>query len=214
MVRRGLMVVLVLAGLAAGRADASTIFAENFDSENGGVANGATLNYTGFSNFTVGDGSVDLIGNGYFDFIAGNGLYVDLDGSTGNAGVQTANALPLVAGNYVLSFNLAGSHRGGNESVVINVFGDNGSYGSINPTLASTDGFTLFQIPFTLASLDNHVRFSFSNGGGDNMGALLDNVSLDTADPAPAVPEPTSLLLLGTGIAGLGVRARRRLFRS
>ena len=66
-----------------GAASATPIFEDNFDSENGG--NGVT-NYTGFINWTVTDGTVDLIGNGYFDFFPGNGLYVDMDGSTNNAG--------------------------------------------------------------------------------------------------------------------------------
>ncbi len=44
------------------------------------------LNYAGFANWDVLDGFVDLIGNGFFDLLPGNGLYVDLDGSTGDAG--------------------------------------------------------------------------------------------------------------------------------
>ena len=94
--RRMLGLLVVLVGLAAGRVDAAVIFSDNFDGENGGVG---ALNYAGFANFTVSNGSVDLIGNGYFDYLPGNGLYIDLDGSTSDAGVLTESpALALAAG--------------------------------------------------------------------------------------------------------------------
>ena len=51
----------------------------------------------------------DLIplANGAFDFLPGNGLYVDLDGSTNDAGILTADPLALGAGNYALSSTTA-----------------------------------------------------------------------------------------------------------
>ena len=70
MLRRMLGLLVVLVGLAAGRADAAVIFSDNFDGENGGVG---ALNYAGFANFTVSNGSVDLIGNGFFDYLPANG---------------------------------------------------------------------------------------------------------------------------------------------
>lgn len=41
---------------------------------------GGALAYCGFQNWKV-EGSVDLLGNGFFDLLPGNGLYVDLVGS-------------------------------------------------------------------------------------------------------------------------------------
>jgi len=57
---------LLAAAFAASAAQAGTIDAltDNFATENGGAG---TLNYFGFNNFTVSAGSVDLIGNGFFD---------------------------------------------------------------------------------------------------------------------------------------------------
>lgn len=191
---------LVLLPLSA---QAAPIFSDNFNGENGGVGQ---LNYGGFANFAISSGTVDLIGNGFFDFLTGNGLYVDLDGSTGDAGLMSANPLALGPGNYVLSFDLAGSQRGTTELVTINVFGAlSASYGSLLVAKLGSDPFATVFLPFTLLTGDS-IRFSFSNAGGDNVGALLDNVALN----ATAVPEPTTLLLMGSGIGLLSRRFRRR----
>lgn len=96
---------LALTVLAAPAAYSAVItsFSDNFDSE---ASNGA-LNYTSFANFTVTAGSVDLIPhNGNYDFYPGNGLYVDLDGTTGGqnpAGQITTNDV-FAAGTYSVSF--------------------------------------------------------------------------------------------------------------
>jgi hypothetical protein len=193
--------------IGTGSAQAATIFFDNFNTENGGTQ---ALNYSGFANFTVSDGTVDLIGNGgAFDFLPGNGMYIDLDGSTNNAGVLTSNVMPLGMGLYTLSFDLAGSRRQSSpiDQVTINVFGDSLMYGSLSLNfLHYSAGFSNYSIPFWMGAADN-VRFSFSNTGGDNQGALLDNVRLVSA----AAPEPASMLLLGLAAGGLGIYRRRQV---
>ena len=95
--------------LVAGRADASLLFSDNFDGE------AYELNAT-LDNWTVTGGTVDLIGSGTpFDFgaLAGNGKYVDLDGSSFDAGIATSSSFLFANGTtYTLSFDLAGNQRG------------------------------------------------------------------------------------------------------
>lgn len=184
-------------------ARAAIIFSDNFNGENGGVPN---LNFNSFSNFAVSAGTVDLIGNGYFDFLPGNGLYVDLDGSTGNAGLMTANALALAAGHYILTFDMAGSHRGTAEVVDVLVFGLlDPAYAALQVIHGSADPFTQAVMGFTVPAGGDVVRFSFQNQRSDNVGMLLDNVQLRS------VPEPATGFLLATALVAAWRRSATRV---
>jgi len=188
---------LLLAGLVAGAstAQAAVVFSDDFNADTLG------LNYTGFVNgWTVSDGTVDLIGTGFFDLHPGNGNYVDLDGSTSNAGVLT-QSLSLTAGvTYTASFSLGGSNRGDTNLVDV-MFGTSLS----NFTLLSADPLATQSISFTPGS-DGTYTLSFSNGGGDNLGAILDNVMVST----PAIPEPETYALMLAGLGLMAAVARRR----
>ena len=178
---------------------AAPIFFDDFNGENGGVG---ALNYSSFLKWNVSDGTVDLIGNGFYDFLPGNGLYVDMDGSTGNAGKMiTSQVISLQAGTYELSYMLAGNHRNGSTEAVdvevtVGIF-------SASHSLLQNDPFTLFTQQFTLASAQN-VAISFAGVGGDNIGMLLDNVKLSV------VPAPGAILLAGIGTTLVGWLRRRR----
>jgi len=187
--------VALLASLALGSsfAQAAPVFSDNFDSYTG------QLNWPGQGGWVVSEGTVDIIPVGtQFDFLPGNGKYVDLDGSTGNAGLFT-NSVSLLAGNtYTLSFDLAGNARGGSETV--DVF-----FGTSSTTLVvnQSDPFQTYSLSFS-AITSGVVSFGFQNQGGNNIGALLDNVTV------AAVPEPDTYAMLLAGLGLMGYVARRR----
>jgi hypothetical protein len=167
-----------------------TSLSDNFNTENLGVGQ---LNYTGFANWNVlGGGTVDLVGSpGFFEFYPGNGLYVDLDGTSGNAGTFTTKSL-FDPGQYQLSFKLGGSARGTSESVTV-------SFGTFTElfTRASSDPLNTVT---RLVTLSSPGALSFKNAGGDNIGAILDDVNVK--------PIPTPALL--PGLIGLGVGLLRK----
>lgn len=197
------LVTLALFCLAAPPAVAGTVFYDNFDAENGGVEQ---LNYTGFAQWTVTTGTVDLIGNGgTWDLQPGHGLYVDMDGSTGLAGTMVSTSLALIGGqDYLLSFALAGNQRSStSETVTASV-----ELGLVSQSysLGRDDPFQTFTLAFSPTSSGSY-DLKFSATGGDNEGMLLDEVRVTS------VPLPSSAWL-GFGLmlvlAAFRVRVRRR----
>lgn len=192
-------ILLTALTISPALSEAATIFSDNFNSY------GVAYNWSGAGGWSVTDGTVDVVGPGYFDFIPGNGSYIDLDGSSMNAGLLNYG-LNLIGGiAYNLSFDLAGSHRGTNENVSVSFGTTNGIYNSI----PSAVGFNTYILGFTPTSTGIY-NISFQNSGGDNMGALLDNVSVDSVSQPSAVPLPAALPLMLSGLGVLGFAARRR----
>lgn len=180
-------------------ASASVVFSDNFESLAAPYSTGLNWSAAG-TPWTVGNGTVDLIGAGSsWNFVPAFGKYVDLDGSSGKAGVFSTT-LNLNAGvTYNLTFALAGNQRGGSDAVEV-LFGGAALQSF---TRTSSAGFTTESILFT-PSASQAFTLSFHNLGGDNVGALLDNVSV------ASVPEPQTYALLIAGLAAMGMVSRRR----
>jgi len=118
---------------------------------------------------------------------------VDLDGSSFVSGVFS-NHVDLIGGTtYLLSFDLAGSHRGPRADTVHVNFGSAAASYMLN----SEDAFSTYTLSFTPGS-NGAYRFNYLDVSGDNRGLFLDNVSVT------AIPEPmtSSKLLGGLGLLG------------
>ena len=184
--RRDLMALVLVAGAVASASPASAavvLVQDGFDSENGGTA---ALNYSGFANWNVTDGTVDLIGNGSSDVLPGNGLYVDLDGSAVDAGtIESKTAFALDPGLYELKFDLAGSQRGDTNTVTVRL----GVVYVESFTLASSEPFTTITRTVAVAS-PTTATLSFEHEGFDFVGLLLDDVRLSlTTTAVPGIDQ-------------------------
>jgi len=147
------------------------ILEDDFDFEN---QERGTLNYSDFANWDVTRGSVDLIGHDFYDFFKGHGLYLDLDGSTGEAGrLESKTRFTLESGEYRLQFDLAGSPMSGPNTVTVSL----GNLYREDFTLEANEEFgtiaRTIRVPTTTSA-----KLIFDHSGRDNEGLILDNVKL------------------------------------
>lgn len=124
------------------------------------------------------------------------GKYVDLDGTSYKAGgISTTTTFD--AGTYELSFVLAGGLRSADmtsKTTTISL-GD----WSETITLPWNAGPSVYSALVTTAG--GVLSFKDASGGNDNIGNLLDDVSVT------AVPEASTWAMLLAGFAGLGFAA-------
>jgi len=147
------------------------ILTDNFDLENEGRGQ---LNYFGFTNWEVTKGSVDLIGHGVWDYFPDHGLYLDLDGSSNNAGrLESKTTFRLEPGQYRLEFDLAGSPSSGPNTVTASL----GSLYREDFTLGVKDPFRTITRMISV-STSTSTKLIFDHAGEDNQGLFLDNVKL------------------------------------
>jgi hypothetical protein len=203
MPRSSLKLALIgLLGLAAPLYSA-TLLNENFDELK------TSLEATSVGAFsTINGTNVDIVGGGLYGQLCASpesGNCVDLDGSNGNPEGQLQSNTLFAAGSYVLSFDLIGSHRGNTASTTV-TFGNYDQKFTLGST-DDTDGIVVNQA--VVLTAPGFLLFASDTPGV--AGDLLDDVVVSGAGVVSGVPEPSSLLFIGSGLlAGIGVMAARR----
>lgn len=151
---------------------AAQIFTDDIDDENGGVGQ---ENYTGWANWTVTEGCVDLHGPGAKDPLPGNGVYMDLDGTCQEAGtMETKNSFDLQVGDYTLEFLIAGNNQVPQVDTLDVAVGNAMSDRIVLPW---DEPLMLLELDFSVSSASSG-KIVLMHHGGDDQGVLIDAVRL------------------------------------
>lgn len=165
--------------------------------------------------WTVVENNVDIVSNGWSDILAyAGGQFLDLVGSNhGGAISQTFSTVP--GQQYSLSFayaNNVASNIDASAAVSVTGFGSTNNLLPAGLQNISHSGesivWTLYSTTFTAGSTQTTLLFRETDELSWNGGILLDAVSVN------AVPLPPSILLLGSGLLGLGAMGLRRRWRA
>ncbi len=153
----------------------------------------------------VGGGTIGILNNNQNIGVAHTGQqFADLDNGFGaNTLYQTMTTQP--GQTYLVAFWLS-DDVGGNPLTV--TWGSQTLFNGVTPDLGSGNYELL---TYNVIGTGGPTNLSFTsqftfNGGG--VGAVIDDVSVDTT-----VPEPGSLVMLGTGILGVAAGIRRKMLR-
>lgn len=161
---------------APSEASPEVLLLESFNKENSRLYE---LNYTGFANWDVTSGSVDLVGTAPFDdFLPKTqGLYVDLDGTAKAAGtLRSKRRFELKPGTYRLEFRMAGMPRPNQPPNTMRI--SVGDAFSETVTLQSYAPLTTFSRTFSLGS-SQQAYLEFAHEGGDDYGIFIDDIRFE-----------------------------------
>ena len=186
-----------------------------------------------FTNFAVGSGlltdwtvfgpagTVVSIVSGSFtqngvSFPAQDGTqWLDLTGLNSNSTEGVSQAVATTAGDqYQLSYYIGNTTGGGifgSSSTVDVLLNGALAFADTNSTVSSaTQNWEQFTRTFIASGASTTIGFRNADPASDNDNGLDNVVLTDLGPPVAGVPEPSTLLLLGSGLVGLGLAWRRR----
>ena len=218
MLRKRVGAIVFVAVLIAIPASANLITNGSFESAT--ISPGSFTNVasgsTAITGWTVALGNIDYIGSLW---AASNGSRsLELEGSAGTCVLFTNcpggidQSFATTSGQqYIVTFDLAGNvfNIPVIKTIQVSAAGQSMDF-TFNTTghSAANMGWVTEQWTFTANSSTTTLEFDSADAPPTGWGPALDNVSVDPVGTVSGVPEPNSLLLMGTGLIALAAIRR------
>lgn len=178
-----------------------------------GMSSSAHANLLNNAGYETGDATgwaAWNVSHNVTDVQAHSGTYSDklsLDGAGGGAGIQEFTTGWAIGDTLYADTWIKTDSGLGTGSAFIKVEFVNGSVPSVESTkLTGVNGWTNLQFSATIPTGTTMVKYLTHLNGAAGEYAYFDDNYLDTSP----IPEPTSMLLLGSGLVGLFTLARKK----